>query len=474
MKKMLLLLLAVLALCAFWFCWPDSAENKAWKQSTQVLKTIQEPVFPDAIFPITDFGAKEGVEDYASKAIASAIEACHAQGGGKVLVPKGIFYTGPIELKSNVCLYLEEGAVLKFSTNPKDYLPVVITRWEGWDCYNFKPLIYAYQQKNIGICGKGILDGQATAENWWPWKGRKAYGWKEGMISQEWNGEKISGRNRLAQMEKEEVPVEQRIMTGEDCLRPPFIQPYLCENVLIEDVAVNNAPFWLLHPLLCENVVVRRVKMDSHGPNNDGCDPESCKNVLIEECYFNTGDDCIAIKSGRNKDGFRWNRPSENIIIRNCIMRDGHGGVVIGSEISGGCRNVWAENCEMDSPNLDRIVRLKTNSIRGGKIENLYVRNIKVGECREAILRVELKYEGVTTGPNKPELRNIILSGIHSQKSKYAVWVDGFTDVVNVSDLSINDCRFDNVERGNQIIGAERVRFNNVKINDEKLVNPVE
>lgn len=444
-------------------------EKKAWKQAGKVLKSIKEPKFPDRQFDIRDFGAKEAVEDYSNTAINKAIQECHKQGGGKVIVPAGNFFTGPIELKSNVCLHLEEGAVLKFSTNPEDYLPVVLSRWEGWDCYNLKPLIYAYEQENIAITGKGILDGQASSDNWWPWKSKKEYGWKEGMVSQEWNGDKEAGRNRLARMEAEEIPVEERIMSIEDRLRPPFFQPYLCKNVLVEGITINRSPFWLLHPLLCENVIIRGVTMDSHGPNNDGCDPESCKNVLIEDCYFNTGDDCIAIKSGRNKDGFRWNTPAENTIIRRCVMKDGHGGVVIGSEISGGCRNVWAEDCEMDSPNLDRIVRLKTNPLRGGTIENLFVRNIQVGECKESVMRMELKYERVTKGPNMPVIRNVILNNIQSNKSKYGVWIDGYTDHVSVHDILIRNCNFSNVEKGNLVIGAENVVFEEVFLNGKKV-----
>lgn len=468
MKKSILPLLImtvfILSSCAV------DIEKEAWKQAYKVLETIEEPSFPSLKISVLDFGLKDGVEDYSCTAINEAIDTCHAQGGGMVVVPKGTYYTGPIVLKSNVCLFFEDSVVLKFSTNPQDYTPFVLSRWEGWDCYNYKPLIYAYKQENIAVKGHAILDGQAGPDNWWPWKGRKEYGWKEGMICQVWNGDKTSsGHYRLSQMDENQTPVEQRQLKMDDCLRPPFFQPYLCKNVLIEDVTINNAPFWLLHPLLCENVIVRGVRMESHGPNNDGCDPESCNKVLIENCYFNTGDDCIAIKSGRNKDGFRWNTPSQNIIIRNCIMKDGHGGVVIGSEISGGCRNVWAEDCEMDSPNLDRIVRLKTNPIRGGQIENLYVRNIKVGVCKEAIMRVELKYEGVKTGPNMPSLSNIILSNIHSTKSKYGVWIDGFEDVINVRDVRIRNCSFDNVQKGNLMVGAENVVFEDVTLNGEKV-----
>lgn len=442
-----------------------TSEEQAWKQAEEVLKHIQEPVFPELRISVLEYGVVEGIEDYSNQGINQAILACSEQGGGTVVIPTGVFYTGPITMQSNVCLHLEDSAILRFSTHPSDYEPFVLSRWEGWDCINFKPLIYGYKLENVAITGNGILDGQASDENWWPWKSRPEYGWKPGMISQEWNGENVAGRNRLAQMEADEWPIEERIMTQEDRLRPPFIQFYSCKNVLISDVTIERAPFWLIHPLLSENIIVRGVTMESHGPNNDGCDPESCKNVLIEDCFFNTGDDCIAIKSGRNNDGRRWNIPSENIIVRNCTMKNGHGGVVIGSEITGGCRNVWAENCTMDSPELDRVLRIKSNAIRGGIIENVYMRNIEVGECKEAIFRVEMKYEKVMEGPHMPEIRNVYLTNVRSSKSRYGVWIDGFEEVISVWNVQVRDCAFNNVDKGNLIVGAEAVSFEQVYIN---------
>lgn len=460
MKKGILLLLSVVLSVPF-----VKAEIDPWEKSEEVLSAIKEPSFPDKIYNILDFGGKEGKGFDNTKAINQAIITCSNEGGGRVLIPEGTFYTGPVELKSNVNLHLADDAILKFSNNPEDYKPFVITRWEGWDCINFKPLIYAYQQTNIALTGKGVLDGQADNTHWWPWKGKTEFGWKKGMISQEWNHNKVSGRNRLEAMEQQNVPVEQRIMTEEDCLRPPFVQPYLCTNVLIQDIKIINAPFWLLHPLLSENVIVRGVILESHGPNNDGCDPESCKNVLIEDCYFNTGDDCIAIKSGRNNDGRRWNKPSENIIIRNCEMKDGHGGIVVGSEISGGCYNVWAENCNMDSPELDRVVRIKSNAIRGGNIENIFVRNILVGECKESVFRVEMKYERVFDGPYIPSVKNVVLENIICNKSQYGIFIDGLENSVQVRDVQVKNCIFNNVKTNKKIIGAENVIFKNVLIN---------
>jgi polygalacturonase len=446
-----------------------SAQEPAnpWQQADDIIKEIGSVKLSEKkVITISTKNAKN-----ATKAINNAIVACNKAGGGKVIIPKGEFFTGPIVLLSYVNLHLEEGAVLKFSTNPKDYTPFVLSRWEGIDCYNYKPLIYAYQQHNIAITGTGILDGQANSNNWWPWCGSPRYGWKEGMKSQRHNSDHTPGRIKLDEYNDNNVPVEKRKMQEDDCLRPPFIQPYECTNILIEGITIKNAPFWLIHPTFCENITVRKVRMDSpNGPNNDGCDPESCKNVLIEDCYFNTGDDCIAIKSGRNNDGRKWNRPSENIVIRNCVMKDGHGGVVIGSEISGDCRNVFAENCEMDSHHLDRAVRIKSNAIRGGVIENIYVRNINVGVCKEAIFRVEMKYEKVMEGPHMPIIRNINLENITSKSSRYGVFIDGFEKDNHVNNITIKDCTFEGIKEAglNKIVGAENVRIINTTMLSEE------
>lgn len=470
MKNIIVSIIVLLGVGTGSFSENTLSATNPWLEKDRVADRIIPPRFPDKTYSVTDYRS-DLTDKMITTAIRKAIEVCNREGGGTVVIPSGTHYTGPIELKSNVRLHLEEGAILKFSNNPDDYKPFVISRWEGWDCINFKPLIYAYKQTNIAITGKGILDGQADNNHWWPWKGKKEYGWKEGMISQEWHPAKQAGRNRLAAMCDANIPIKDRVMTEEDCLRPPFIQPYLCTNVLIEDIKIINAPFWLIHPLLSQNIIVRGVTMDSHGPNNDGCDPESCTDVLIENCYFNTGDDCIAIKSGRNNDGFRWGIPSKNIIIRNCIMKDGHGGVVIGSEISGGCYNVWAENCEMDSPELDRVVRIKSNAIRGGKIENLFVRNIKVGVCKEAVFRVEMKYERVYEGPNIPSVKNVILENITSNKSRYGIFIDGLEHSIQVQNVLIRNCNFNNVEIDKKITGAECVNFDNTFINGNRVID---
>jgi polygalacturonase len=438
--------------------------DKAFKESAKIEKQIKRTSFAKRTFYITDFGAKPHNEaEPCHEAINQAITACSLAGGGTVVVPKGTFFTGPITLKSNVNLHVSEGATLKFSTDQSLYFPGVITRWEGIDCYNARPLIYAYGETNIAITGKGTIDGQGSKEAWWPMCGAPRYGWKEGMVAQR-NG----GRERLLMYGETNTPIYKRIMTPEDGMRPQLINLYSCNTVLIEDVTLLNSPFWVIHPLFCESLIVRGVNIFNRGPNGDGCDPESCKNVLIEDCVFDTGDDCIAIKSGRNNDGRKWNIPSENIIVRGCKMKNGHGGVVIGSEISGGYRNLFVENCEMDSPELDRVIRIKTSTCRGGVIENVFVRNVTVGQCREAVLRINLQYENRENCQRgfTPTVRNVHLKNVTCQKSQLGVLIIGLEDPSLVNNISVEDSHFNNVAKdGNDIKSAKDVTFKNLYIN---------
>lgn len=465
MKTIRLTLLLLLAAAGLQATGQDA--GTAWKRVyPEILKSIVAPQFRDATYDIRDFGAVADDETHLNHgAINAAIGACSRDGGGTVLVPAGTWHTGPVTLRSNVNLHLAEGARLLFTFDLSQY-PVVLTRWEGMDCYNYQPMIYAYDAENVALTGKGTVDGGGSLETWWPMCGAKSHGWKEGMISQR------QGRRKLMEWNEARTPVEERIMTREDGMRTQLVNLYKCRNVLIEDVTLVRAAFWVIHPLLCENVTVRGVRVETHGgPNCDGCDPESCKNVLIEKCYFDTGDDCIAIKSGRNNDGRRWNVPSENIIVRDCRMKNGHGGVVIGSEISGGYRNLFVENCEMDSPLLDRVIRIKTNNGRGGVIENVYVRNVEVGQCREAVLKINLLYEAkeICTRNYPPVVRNVWLDNVTCTKSRYGIALAGYEDSVNISDIHISNCSWTGVKEGNNIIGkAENVTSKNLKINGEK------
>ena len=443
---------------------PCAAMANAWDtQYKQIEKNIRQPEFKDKSYNITDFGASTKAKAADNqKAINKAIATCSKNGGGRVVIPEGTFITGAITMLSKVNLHIEKNGVLLFAFQPELY-PIVPTRWEGLDCWNLQPCVYAYKQTDIAITGQGTIDGGGGNDTWWKWCGKDHYGWKEGIISQ-----KSGSRARLLKMAEDGVDMNERKFGPQDGLRPQLINFNQCDGILIEDVTLLRSPFWVIHPLLSKNITVRGVHINNDGPNGDGCDPESCDGVLIENCFFNTGDDCIAIKSGRNNDGRLWGRPSENIIIRNCEMQNGHGGVVLGSEISGGCRNVFAENCKMDSPDLDRVIRIKTNTCRGGIIENLYARNIEVGQCGESVLKINLDYEPkeICCRGYAPTVRNINIENITCQKSKYGVQIIALDSVCNVYDINVKNCRFNGVKDGNFESGQTRnINFDNLFIN---------
>ena len=265
-------------------------------------------------------------------------------------------------------------------------------------------------------------------------------------------------------MAVQNTPVEQRVFGPPYMLRPPFFQPMRCKNVLIEGVTILRSPFWEITPVYCENVTVRGVNIKSHGPNNDGCDPDSCRDVLIEDCVFDTGDDCIAIKSGRNEDGRRVNIPAENHIIRRCEMRDGHGGVTIGSEISGGCRNVFVEDCKMDSPLLERALRFKSNAMRGGVVENIHMRNVAIGQVAEAVVGVDFLYQEGPNGPFKPTLRNVSLENVTCEKSPRVFYIASFPSAL-VDGIRLKSCVFKGIDSAEIIIGVPgKITLENVTL----------
>jgi polygalacturonase len=431
----------------------DSRYTGAWAEVPKILARIKAPKFPARAFNIVRFGAVGDDETDCTDAFRKAIEACNKAGGGRVVVPAGTYSTGAIHLKSNVNLHLHEDATIRFSRDSKKY-PIVLTRFEGVELMNFSPFIYAFEQVNVAITGQGTLDGKADSEHWWNWKGRKEHS----------GPSQKADRDALIEMMERGVPPSERVFGEGHYLRPNFIQPYRCKNVLIEGVKLLNSPMWQVHPVLCTNVTVRDMHISASGPNTDGCDPESCRDVLIKDCYFDTGDDCIAIKSGRNADGRRIKVPSENLVIQGCRMEDGHGGVTVGSEISGGCRNVFAEDCKMDSPRLDIAVRIKNNSMRGGLIENIYARNITVGQVAKAALSIDFYYEEADKGAFTPIVRNVEVRNLKTNKAEYALYLRGF-EKAPIDGVRIVDCDFGGVNKPDVIENVKNLEKRNVRVN---------
>lgn len=449
----------LLSLAGYAYGWDEQAYR-------QIEASIEQPHIVGRDYVVTAFGASvKGSARQNQQAICRAIDQASKHGGGRVVIPKGTFVTGAIRLKSHVNLSLAEGATLRFAFDPALY-PMVKTAWEGLGCWNYSPCIYAYQVTDVAITGLGTIDGNGSNNTWWPWCGAKKFGFVAGQTKE---SQSYGSRDRLQRYAEDGVSIDERRFGPGQGLRPQLIHFNECERILVKGVRLINSPFWVIHPLLSKNITIDGVTIWNEGPNGDGCDPEACDGVLIQNTVFHTGDDCIAIKSGRNNDGRLWNRPSRNIIIRNCKMEDGHGGVVIGSEISGGCENVYAENCHMDSPNLERVLRIKTNNCRGGLIQNINMRNVTVGQCREAVLRINLDYESKEQCYRgfEPTVRQVSMENVTCQKSQYGVQIIGLNNIENVYDIHLKNCHFNGVSRQPvSVTGKTRnVTYDNVSVN---------
>ena len=374
-------------------------------------------------------------------------------------MPAGTYLSGTIHLKSKVNLHVDEGATIRFSTDPAKYLPVVFTRFEGTEVMNYSPLLYAFEQEDIAVTGRGTLDGQGSRDNWWGWTSKAR-----------------ADISALVKMGGEDVPVAKRVFGEGHYLRPYLFQPCRCSNVLLEGVTVKNSPMWTISPLYCRNVTVRQVTVEASGPNTDGCDPDSCVDVLIEKCVFNTGDDCIAIKSGRDRDGHRVGLPSENIVIRGCTMKNGHGGITCGSEAAGDIRNVFAEDCLLNSPNLNMPLRFKTSPARGGAIENVWIRKCVIQRGSKAGIDMILNYDWKAGGsqplPYVPVLRNVEIADCSFANVPTALFVDGLSESVKISNIRIFDCRFENVTQANTLRFVDGLQLRGVTINGQPVKQP--
>lgn len=442
MKRVIMTLaFAFAGLCA-------TAQN--WDMALEIEKSIIAPTFRIVDYKITDYGAVAGGTQDALPAIRAAIDKCTFEGGGRVVVPKGKFFCkGPVVLKSNVNLHLEKGSELIFSSDESDYLPAVLTRWEGTELYNYSPLIYAYGVKNIAITGSGVLNGQGS-KNIATWKPRQK-----------------PDQRRLREMGTNLVPVNERLFGKGSLIRPAFVEPVACSNVLIEGVTIIDAPFWVIHPLLCENVTVRGVRVDSTNDNNDGCDPESCLNVLIENCYFRTGDDGIAIKSGRDNDAWRVGQPTQNVIIRNCVFDSKINGLCIGSEISGGVRNVFVENVEIK--NSTDAIYFKSNKDRGGYITNINIRNVKVGDVRSTLVKFEPDYKSESKNNYPTLFKGFVIENITARSAaKSGIDISGFAQMP-VEDVTIRNLTLESTPVALVINNSKGEKLENITINGKRI-----
>lgn len=400
-------------------------------------------------YSIVDFGAIKGNKNKISDAINKAITKANKAGGGIVVIPEGEWITKKIHFKSNVNLHLKKGAVLLFSEDPNDYLPAVSSTWEGYECYNYSPLVYAYQCKNIAITGEGELKAKMDI-------------WKEWFKRPKGHMESLKRLYYLASYNK---PLKERQMVNDSAhFRPQFIQFNRCENIVMDGVTITNSPFWTIHPFLSKDVVLRNLKVYAHGHNNDGVDPEMSQNVLIENCVFDQGDDAIAIKSGSNQDAWRLNTPSKNVVMRNCIVKNGHQLVAIGSELSGGIENVFIDNCTVvDGAKLNHLLFIKTNERRGGYVNNIYMSNITCGKIDEGILGIEtdVMYQWRNLVPTIERkltpIKNVYLENINATNVKFISRILGQKELP-VENVFLKNIKADNVS-GEKDIHENVVNF---------------
>lgn len=466
-------------------------------QTAPKLPVITAAKLKATPFPITKYGAVPDGNTLNTKAIQSAIDACHKAGGGKVIVPSGLWLTGPIVLKSYVNLHLETGATLLFTKDINEY-PLVKTNWEGLDQMRNQAPISADNAVHIAITGKGIVDG--NGDIWRSVKKDKLTEsqWKKlvnsgGVLSDDkktWYPSEKSKKGHQLQHPGAISPEKDEAFYNsiKDFLRPNLVVLTSCKYVLLEGVTFQNSPAWCLHPLMTDHLTVRNVSVKNpwYAQNGDGIDVESCSNVLIENSVFDVGDDGLCMKSGRDAEGRKRGKPTQNVIIRGCTVYASHGGFVIGSEMSGGARNIHVSNCTFVGSDIG--LRFKTTRGRGGIVEDIFIKDIYMkdipgeailfdmyymakdpipltGEKRE-LPKVEMKPVDEST----PQFRNFHISNVYCNGASKAVFIRGLPE------MHIQNITFENMvlqaDQGIDIQEATGIRFKNVKV-ISKDTNPV-
>ena len=409
-----------------------------------IVKRIQLPNIPLYKISVTKLGAKGDSISNSKPAFDKAMALCKKNNGGTIIVPKGIYtLNGPIHFVSNVKLHLEDGAKIRFGSNPKEY-PLVLTSWEGTMLYNYSPMIYANNVENIAITGNGIIDGEAK-NTWIKWKPLEK---KDQLLSREMN--------------HKNTPIQERIFGEGHYLRPQLIQFVNSKNILIENVRIEDSPFWCIHLLKSKSITVRGVKYNAHNNNNDGIDPEYSSDILIENILFDNADDNVAIKAGRDDEG-RSNSftPSENIVIRNCEFKGLHA-IVIGSEMSAGVRNVYVENSKFRG-DLKRGIFIKTNSDRGGYVKDIYFNNLTFGKVEDC-LYITANYHGEGGGLFPSKVSDISFTNISCvEATNTGIVIEGFPDR-KVANIKLDNINIQSAKNGMTITYTENVTTNEVVI----------
>jgi polygalacturonase len=446
--------LFLLAISTLFFGTIKSPAQNTLSPISQVLSNIKAPEFKKAAYNITAFGAVADGKTDIKPILDKVIAQCSVSGGGQVIIPKGTFFiAGPVVLKSHVDLHFEDGAELIFSADAKDYLPAVLTLWEGTELFNYSPLFYAYQCSDIAVTGHGKINGSASA----------------GFAK--WRPQRSADQTLLRQMGGHDTPVYKRVFGEGYHLPPDMIQFFGCKNVLIDGITIVDAPYWVIHPVLCNNVTVQNVTINSLNLNNDGCDPEACTNVLIQHCNFTVGDDGIAIKAGRDQDGWRIGQPTENVVVRSCVFTSKTNGLCIGSEMSAGVRNIYMYNVTIKK--CLSAIYFKSNLDRGGFIENIHVSDIQCDSARSAFIRFENNYHGSRGGHYPTRFDGFFIQNATcnyaGEAGIYAVGVQGNP----LQNITLKKVTILKTPKDQVVDNAENLKYEDVNINGVLIPKPV-
>ncbi|MCD8223187.1 MAG: glycosyl hydrolase family 28 protein [Clostridiales bacterium] len=433
-----------------------------------ILSKIDLPAIRKQEYSVLEFGVRPDSGEIQTACFQKAIDRVSEEGGGRLCVPAGRYRTGALRLKSGVELHLQtKDTILSFvNVEPEKHYPLVFSHWEATPCYNFSALIYACDEKDIALTGEGTLDGGADAEHWWNWHHQ---------VEKAWSADKkdlqLEDRRETRRMNMEGVPVSERIFGPGHYLRPNFIQAIRCERVLLKGFTLKNSPMWQVNPVMCKSLTVDGLTLSSHGPNNDGCDPESCDGVFITNCRFDTGDDCISLKSGRDRDGREARIPCEHVLIEGNEFADGHGGIALGSEMSGGIRCVAAMNNRFCSPNLTYALRLKTNARRGGIVEDIVLADTVIDCVHGAAVHGTMLYEDGRNGDELPIFRNLLIENIRAYGGDYGVFLEAF-DEVPITGLTLRNIEITGVTQPMRCMNWQDPVIENVRINGKYFPRP--